>query len=73
MAIQKNVELISLVSYFPQLNPTEELFNVIKGYVRKCRPRTKEDLRNSIARIVAKLNEEDLTKYFKDCLKFKID
>jgi transposase len=73
VAMQKNIELIFLVPYFPQLNPTEEIFNVIKEYVRKCKPRTEEELRKAIAEIVFKLNEEDLTKYFKDCLKFKIN
>ncbi len=72
VSIQKNIKLISLVPYFPQLNPVEEIFNVIKAYVRKCRPRTKEELESAIARIVAKLQEEDLTKYFQNCLKFEL-
>jgi transposase len=72
MAIQRNLELVFLVPYFPQLNPVEEIFNVVKEYVRRCKPKTEEELRKTIAEIVTKLNEEDLTKYFKNCLKFKI-
>ena len=54
----------------PYLNPVEEVFNVIRQYVRKQKPTTEEELRSAIAKIINILQEEDLTKYFRNCLDF---
>jgi hypothetical protein len=66
----KNIEPRLIVSANPWLNPTEELFNVIKGEVRKCEPKTEEELRSCLTKIINILQGEDLRKYFKDCLDF---
>jgi len=67
----KNIEPRYIVASNPYLNPTELAFNVIKQYVRKQRPRTEEELRSAVSKIINKLNqEEDLRKYFKNCLDF---
>lgn len=66
----KNIEPRYIVASNPYLNPTELAFNVIKQYVRKQRPRTEEELRSAISEIVNELNQQDLRKYFKDCLDF---
>ncbi|CAJ0761326.1 15528_t:CDS:2 [Entrophospora sp. SA101] len=44
---KKNIEPRYIVASNPYLNPVEEVFNVIKQYVRKQRPRTEEELRKS--------------------------
>jgi transposase len=67
----RNIETRFITPYFPQLNPAEELFNVIKGYVREREPRTKEDLEKAIADKINVLQQEGLTKYFKDCLDYE--
>jgi transposase len=66
----KNTEPRYIVASNPCLNPTELLFNVIKQYVKSCEPRTEEELRKVISEKINKLQEEDLGKYFKDCLDF---
>jgi len=66
----KNIEPRYIVASNPYLNPTELVFNVIKQYVRKQRPRTEEELRSAVSKITNELNQQDLRKYFKDCLDF---
>jgi hypothetical protein len=46
------------------------VFNVIKSHVRKEKPRTEEVLIKVLADKINELQEEDMTKYFKDCLDF---
>nr|CAG8453308.1 823_t:CDS:10 [Entrophospora candida] len=60
MLANKNIEPIYLVPYSPQLNPVEEIFNVIKQYVRQQRPTTEEELRNAIIRIITEIQKEGL-------------
>ncbi|CAG8749059.1 23911_t:CDS:1, partial [Racocetra persica] len=50
--------------------PTELVFNVIKSYVESQEPRTEEELREATDDKVRSLQEEDLTKYFRECLDF---
>jgi len=66
----KSIEPRYIVASNPYLNPVEEIFNVIKQYVRKQRPRTEEELRSAVSRIIHVLQGEDLTKYFRNCLDF---
>ena len=66
----KNIEPRYIVASNPYLNPVEEIFNVIKQYVRKQKPRTEEELRIAVSKIINMLQKEDLTKYFKSCLDF---
>ncbi|WNE40807.1 MAG: hypothetical protein mread185_000264 [Mycoplasmataceae bacterium] len=70
---QKKINPIYIVAHFPQLNPTEWFFNTVKHNVKKLPPRTKEALENILAEIIKELQGEDMTKYFKNCLDFKID
>ncbi|CAG8711273.1 13364_t:CDS:2, partial [Ambispora leptoticha] len=44
LLVSKNIEPRYIVASNPYLNPVEEIFNVIKQYVRKQRPRTEEEL-----------------------------
>ncbi|CAG8541915.1 313_t:CDS:2 [Cetraspora pellucida] len=66
----KNIEPKYIIASNPYLNPVEEVFNVIKQYVKKQRPRTEEELRKAISDKINDLQKEDLRKYFKDCLDF---
>ena len=66
----KNIEPRYIVSANPWLNPIEEIFNVIKGEVKKCEPKTEKELRKVISKKINELQEEDLRKYFRDCLDF---
>ncbi len=66
----KNIEPTYLIPYTPHLNPVEELFNVIKQYVRKQRPTTEEELETVLTRKMIMLQDEDLTKYFKSCFDY---
>ncbi|WP_147409513.1 transposase [endosymbiont GvMRE of Glomus versiforme] len=66
----KNIEPRLIVSANPWLNPTEEVFHVIKQYVEKQEPRTYEVLKATVAEKINELQKESLTKYFKDCLDF---
>lgn len=66
----KNMEPRLIVSANPWLNPTELVFNVIKGYVRSQEPKTEEELRKVIDYKIKLLQEEGLRKYFRDCLDF---
>ena len=66
----KNIEPRYIVASNPYLNPVEEIFNVIKQYVRKCKPITEEELRDAVSKIINTLQKEDLTKYFRNCLDF---
>jgi transposase len=68
--VSKNIEPRYIVASNPYLNPVEEVFNVIKQYVKKQKPTTEEELRNALSKILNILQEEDLTKYFKNCLDF---
>jgi len=66
----RNIKAEFITPYFPQLNPVEELFNVIKAYVREQEPRTYEELKEVIAKKINILQGEDMSVYFKDCLDY---
>src|SRR3954454_24313478 len=67
----RNIQAEFITPYFPQLNPVEELFNVIKGYIRRSEPRTKQELEEDIGKVISELQKKDLTKFFKNCLDYK--
>ncbi|CFW92815.1 Fragment of IS630 Family transposase [endosymbiont DhMRE of Dentiscutata heterogama] len=66
----KNIEPRYIVASNPYLNPVEEVFNVIKQYVKSEEPRTEEELRKVVAYKISILQKEDLRKHFKNCLDF---
>lgn len=63
----KNIEVLYLPPYTPEMNPVELCFNFIRQWVEKHKPRTYEKLREVIAKIINILNEKDLTEYFRHC------
>jgi transposase len=74
----KNIKLVYLPAYTPQLNPVEYCFNIIRTFVNKNRPRTfdslVEILDNSIDRISANTCKSIIQKvWFTDCKKFGLE
>ena len=61
----KGIKPIYLPPYTPELNPAELCFNFIRHYVEKNKPRTFEELKLVIDKIIDMLNEKDLTQYFR--------
>jgi transposase len=61
---QKKIYPRFLPPYTPQLNPVELCFNIIRQYVKRHQPRTFEELKNTIDEVIAKLQQEDLSKHF---------
>ncbi|CAG8716089.1 10672_t:CDS:2, partial [Ambispora leptoticha] len=66
LAKQKNIVLVYLPPYTPELNPTENCNSVIKNYYRKHKPRTEEELRKVIEEGIAELKKHDLRNFFKN-------
>jgi len=73
LLVSKNIEPIYLPPYTPELNPTELCFNFIRHYAEKNKPRTYEELKLEIDKIIDMLNEKDLTQYFRHCFDYKYD
>jgi len=73
LARERNIELKYLPSYSPNLNLVENCFSNIKSYYRKQRPRNEEELRKVIDEAIEKLQQKDLTKYFRSCFNLKTD
>ncbi|MCE8166087.1 MAG: IS630 family transposase [Candidatus Moeniiplasma glomeromycotorum] len=71
LAEQKNIVLIHLPKYVPELNPTEKCFSIIKQYYRQRRSRTEEELRKVIEEAIEILQKKDLTKIFKNCFDYE--
>jgi len=71
LAEQKNIVLIYLPPYTPELNPTENCNSVIKSFYRKHRPRTEEELRKVIEEGIAELKKHDLRNYFKSAFDYE--
>ena len=70
--LAKNMTPVFLVPYTPQLNPVELCFNIIRKFVEKHRPRTYEELKEVITKIISILQEKDLTTFFKHCMDYDL-
>ena len=67
LAKQKNIELIYLPFYTPEINPIELCFNTTR-YLTENKPTdTDEELEKSIDEIVEVINRKPLTNYFRHC------
>ena len=67
-----NVKPSYLSPYTPELNPVELCFNFIRQQMEKNRPKTPQELKLTIDKIINILNQKDLTKYFRHCFDDKI-
>jgi transposase len=63
----KRIKPVYLPSYTPELNPTELCFNFVRQQVEKSKPRSFEELKLVIDRIMNALEQKDLTQYFRHC------
>ncbi|KLL01765.1 MAG: transposase [Mycoplasmataceae bacterium RC_NB112A] len=71
LLVSKNIEVLYLPPYTPEMNPVEYCFNFIRQQVEKNKPRTFEKLKEVIAKIINILNQKDLTEYFRHCQDYK--
>jgi transposase len=67
LAGEKNIELVYLPKYSPQLNPTELCFGIIKRSIEKKRPSTFEELEEAIATCLDRI-KESIRNCFLKCL-----
>jgi transposase len=55
--------LLFLPKYSPDLNPIEQLFAKLKGFVRKAEPRTLDAVSNAIAEALATVAPQECANY----------
>ncbi|CAG8635701.1 6561_t:CDS:2, partial [Scutellospora calospora] len=67
LALQKNIILVYLPRYAPQLNPAELCINFIRNRIESNKPQTEEELKKVVEEAVDLLNKLDLTKSFQHC------
>lgn len=64
---ERGCELIYLPAYSPDMNPIEEAFSKIKGFLRKGEARTKEALVEAIGAAISAVTGEDASGFFEHC------
>ena len=67
---KKNIEVRFIIPYAPMLNPTELCFNLLRQQTEKNRPRSEEELKLAIEKVIKLLNKQDLSKYFWHCANY---
>ena len=70
LARQKNIILVYLPGYSPEINPIELCFNTVRHFTENLPTDSKEELEKAIDEIIDKINKKDLTKYFRHCQDF---
>lgn len=72
----KNVDPIFTVPYTPDLNPIENVFSIVKHYIKKKRPKTLFQLKNAVAGAMPLLTTIKLSNMYKRSMgltNFRID
>ena len=69
LAKSKGIEVIFLPSYTPEINPIEEMNNIIKQHTRARQARNKEKLDSAIEEKIKIFKEEDTVKYLNSSIK----
>ncbi|MCE8163959.1 MAG: IS630 family transposase [Candidatus Moeniiplasma glomeromycotorum] len=64
---KKNTEVWFIPPYAPMINPTELVFNIFRQQTEKRRPRSYEEMKSAIKKVVELLNTKDLRKFFWHC------
>lgn len=64
---RKNIEVRFITTYAPMLNATELFFNIFRQQTEKRRPRSYEEMKSAIEKVVELLNTKDLRKFFWHC------
>jgi putative transposase len=57
------VHLLFLPKYSPDLNPIEQVFAKLKGFVRKAAPRTLDAVADAIAQALAAISPDECANY----------
>src|SRR5205823_13998819 len=70
LAKEKNITLVYLPGYTPELNPIELCFNTVRHFIEHSPTNTHEELEDSIDKIIDMINQKPLTKYFRHCQEF---
>jgi DDE superfamily endonuclease len=70
LATEKNIILVYLPRYAPQINPVELCIHFIRNRIKSEQPKTEEALRKVIKETIDFLNQKDLTEYFRHCRNF---
>lgn len=66
----KNIEIIFTPPYTPELNPIEQIFNIVRQYVESEQARERDRLNSAIEeKLTFFQKEEDTTKYLKSSIK----
>jgi transposase len=60
-------ELVYLPPYSPDLNPIEEAFSKIKGFIRKAEVRTREALIEVMGAAISAVTAQDARGFFEHC------
>jgi transposase len=64
---EKGCELVYLPPYSPDLNPIEEAFSKIKGFIRKAEARTREALVEAMGAAISAVTARDVHGFFEHC------
>ncbi|CAG8610643.1 11330_t:CDS:2 [Ambispora gerdemannii] len=70
LARQKNITLVYLPRYTPELNPIELCFNTVRYFTKNLPTDNEGELEESIDKIIDMINQKDLTKYLRHCQEF---
>ncbi len=63
----RGCELLYLPPYSPDLNPIEEAFSKIKGFIRKAEARTREALVEAMGAAISAVTARDARGFFEHC------
>jgi transposase len=64
---EKGAEVLFLPPYSPDLNPIEEAFSKIKGFIRKAEARTREALVDAMGAAISAITARDARGFFEHC------
>ena len=67
---KKNIKVLYITPYAPMLNVAELCFNLLRQQTEKQKPRSYEEMREAIEKVVELLNTKDLSKYFWHCANY---
>ncbi len=67
MIEERDCELLFLPPYSPDLNPIEEAFSKVKGFLRRAEARTRETLVEAVGAALGTVRAQDARGFFSQC------
>ncbi len=67
MIEERDCELLFLPPYSPDLNPIEEAFSKVKGFLRRAEARTRETLVEAVGAALEAVRAQDARGFFSHC------